>query len=70
MPKLKMTLELGNIKLRKMTKAELKREGWTGDVLCLELPDGVLLYPSCDYEGNGGGVFFGYDPRNKQSFAI
>jgi len=61
------------IKLRTMTDAEAKREGWEDDrerPAVLELENGVLLYPSCDSEGNGSGVLFGYDPKEKQHFGF
>jgi len=47
--------------MRNMTKAELKREGWDGKCICLELDDGTILYPSRDEEGNGPGALFGYE---------
>jgi len=57
-----MVLEGRKIKaMRNMTKAELKREGWDGKCICLELDDGTILYPSRDEEGNGPGALFGYE---------
>jgi hypothetical protein len=50
--------------LRPMTEAEMKEEGWTdhrNEVLVMVLSNGMKLYPSRDYEGNGGGVWFGKD---------
>lgn len=47
-----------------MTEAEMKEEGWTdhrNEVLVMVLSNGMKLYPSQDYEGNGGGVWFGKD---------
>ena len=47
------------VALRKMTKAELKREGWDEETMCLQLDDGSILYPSQDEEGNGPGALLG-----------
>ena len=47
--------------IRKMTEEEAEAEGWD---LChdgckvIELDNGMNLYPSKDYEGNGAGAFF------------
>lgn len=49
--------------LRKMTKAEMRREGWEGTneiPMVIVLENGSLLYPSRDEEGNGPGSLFGY----------
>ena len=49
------------VALRKMTKAELKREGWEEEeCMCIELEGGSILYPSRDEEGNGPGALFGF----------
>lgn len=50
--------------LRKMTKSEMRAEGWEHEArwstpVCIVLEDGTLLYPSRDGEGNGPGVLFG-----------
>jgi len=49
--------------VRKMTKAEADKEGWSigryDDPLVIELDNGAVLYPSQDDEGNGPGVMFG-----------
>ena len=55
---------LGIVRVRRMTGQELKREGWeeyrhTEAPICLEMSNGDLLYPSCDYEGNAPGALFG-----------
>lgn len=43
--------------VRKLTKAELKLEGWDwGSATALVLDDGTLLYASRDEEGNGPGM--------------
>lgn len=57
--------------LRPMTEAELIEEGWENrrqETLVMILSNGVKLYPSQDYEGNGGGVWFGKD--QDEAFAI
>lgn len=58
--------------IRNMTKKELEREGWEDEqnVTCIELDDGMLLYPSRDSEGNGAGKIFGYDPSLKSHFGL
>ena len=48
--------------VRKMTEREREWEGWENDpspTFALELENGVVLYPSMDEEGNGGGALFG-----------
>ena len=60
-------------KIRNMTEQELSNEGWNdeGDyIVALELDNGTVIYPSRDYEGNGAGVFFGYDKKSKKAFAL
>lgn len=46
--------------VRRMTAEELEAEGWDGNepVMVLELANGRLIYPSMDFEGNGGGALF------------
>ena len=52
--------------IRLMTKAELSDEGWQGQhIQLIELENGVKLYPSADYEGNGGGALFGTYKRKQ-----
>jgi hypothetical protein len=56
---------------RRMTVAELEREGWDvepGDEppLVLVLDNGTMLYPSRDWEGNGPGCLFGTDQEGRQ----
>ena len=52
-------------KVRRMTKAELEREGWEdmnydqSDIV-IELDNGLIIYPSRDPEGNGPGTMFGH----------
>ena len=60
-------------KIRNMTEQELSNEGWNdeGDyIVALELDNGTVIYPSRDYEGNGAGVFFGYDKKSKKALAL
>ena len=56
------------IKVREMTQPELNAEYWdngmSDPVVVLELDDGSKLFPSRDYEGNGGGALFGTDKEN------
>ena len=51
------------VAIRKLTKKELKDEGWEvgrfGLPLVIVLEDGSKLYASQDEEGNGPGVLFG-----------
>ena len=49
------------VKIRPMTKAELKKEGWedhNNPGPALVLGNGAVLYPSQDDEGNGPGAMF------------
>lgn len=53
------------VRIRAMTVAEAKREGWEidhvdGPPSVVELDSGAILYPSRDPEGNGPGALFGY----------
>jgi hypothetical protein len=59
----------------KMTAEELDAHGWDDNrgfkpVYVIELDNGVSLYPSRDYEGNGGGAIFGLDENNEKCFTI
>jgi hypothetical protein len=51
--------------VRTMTDTEMLEEGWerrhyeSVNPTCFVLSDGSILYPSCDEEGNGPGMFFG-----------
>lgn len=59
-------------KIRKMTKKELKENGW-GDTLSFYVPtviefsNGTIIFASQDDEGNGPGALFG---TNKAGDAI
>ena len=59
-------------KVRWMTKAELKAEGWDYSpqkVVCLVLSNGTKIFPSADEEGNNGGAIFGKD-KNGNGFYV
>ena len=62
------------VKVRSMTDAEYKREYWDNEpnnpVYVLELDNGCIIFPSCDYEGNGGGALFGHDNKANKAFTI
>ena len=65
------------VQIRPLNKREIEQEGWDSDypgdkALCIILDNGVHLYPSKDYEGNGGGALFGYAVIDKEvkTFAI
>ena len=50
--------------IRDMTDEELTNEGWDTDRIngkppALVFDNGVVIYPSRDPEGNGGGMLFG-----------
>ena len=59
-------------KVRIMNKTELSNEGWehSQDIVAIELDNDKVIYPSRDYEGNGGGAIFGYDKLNNRAFAL
>ena len=55
-----------------MTKKEKQVEYWEDHnhpIYVIVLDGGIKLYPSMDYEGNGGGALFGSTKDNKK-FAI
>jgi hypothetical protein len=62
------------VRIRAMTDAEYKREYWDNcpnhPVYVLELDNGMTIYPSCDYEGNGGGALFGHDSKTNTDFTV
>lgn len=45
--------------VRAMTDEELKREGWTGSVVCIDLSDGSTIYAAKDYANSSPGVLAG-----------
>ena len=54
------------VRIREMTSKEAEQEGWDGMLRnngcrVLELDNGINLYASQDYEGNGPGALFFYD---------
>lgn len=60
------------VDIREMTKKEKQVEYWEDHnhpIYVIELDGGIKLYPSMDYEGNGGGALFGSTKDNK-TFAI
>lgn len=62
------------VDIRPMTEEEMAKEGWTvprhrSTAPAVVLSSGVVLYPSCDEEGNGPGVLFGVDPSGS-AFAV
>ena len=62
-------------KVRKMTQSELDAHYWDDDprwkpIYIIELDNGMFLYPSRDYEGNGGGVLFGVDEKKDDCFIV
>ena len=56
------------VKIREMTTKEAVAEGWSlrhNSCRVLELDNGVKLYASQDYEGNGPGALF-FTEKGKQ----
>ena len=54
------------VKIREMTKKEAENEYWDlshDGCRVLELDNGIKLYASQDYEGNGPGALFFYDKK-------
>ena len=63
------------VRVREMTRIDAKREGWEDQMRhngcrVLELDNGINLYASRDYEGNGPGALFFYDKKSEKCFAI
>ena len=61
------------VRIREMTKKEAELEGWDlshDGCRVLALSNGIKLYPSQDYEGNGPGAIFGYDKKENKFYAI
>lgn len=75
MIKMKLVPYIGQriIGIRKMSKAELDREGWDVDnyneTVVIVLENGIVLFASSDEEGNGPGCIFGYDKTGAFSVA-
>jgi hypothetical protein len=61
------------VNVRVMTKAEMEDQGWeatrSNEGYAMVLDNGVTLYASQDFEGNGPGVFFG-KAKNGDFFAL
>lgn len=60
--------------IRQMTRGELNAHYWDDNrgfspVYVIELDNGTALYPSRDYEGNGGGVIFGVT-KDEECFSV
>lgn len=51
--------------VRKMTKKEMKTEGWSSHATVIVFEDGSKVFASCDEEGNGPGCLFGMDEKGK-----
>lgn len=64
--------EVKVVSIRKMTKAEMKREYWEGfkPGIAIDLSDGTTLYPARDEEGNGPGALMGYNKSTGRQFSI
>ena len=62
------------VKIREMTQKEATLEGWSLEhsdgCRVIELDNGINLYASRDYEGNGPGAVFFYDKQSEKCFAI
>ena len=64
------------VRIREMTRIEAKREYWEDQMKhsdgcrVIELDNGINLYASRDYEGNGPGALFFYDKKSEKCFAI
>ena len=59
------------VDIRKMTTKEANLEGWDlgrNDCMVLVLDNGIKMYASQDYEGNGSGALFFTD--NDECYAI
>lgn len=56
------------INVRPMTQDEKELEGWEDQTVAIELDNGIVLYPSQDEEGNGGGALFGRE--GKRTFYV
>ena len=59
------------VNIRKATAKELLSEGWDKDdhLQVIVLANGIKLYPSRDYEGNGVGALFG-EYKDGRKFGI
>ena len=60
------------VKIREMTKKEAENESWDlshNGCRVLVLDNGIKLYASQDYEGNGPGALF-YVTKDKKAYAV
>ncbi len=60
------------VKIREMTKKEAENEYWDlshDGCRVLELDNGIKLYASQDYEGNGPGALF-FVTKDKKAYAV
>ena len=60
------------VKIREMTKKEAENEAWNlshNGCRVLVLDNGIKLYASQDYEGNGPGALF-YVTKDKKAYAV
>ena len=53
------------VEIRTSTKAERQKQDWNEDFQVIILENGNKLFPSRDYEGNGGGALFGTTKSGK-----
>jgi|TARA_R100000482_G_scaffold75321_1_gene29106 hypothetical protein len=59
--------------VRYLTQKELEDEGWEyaiDPVPVLILTGGGRIYPSCDPEGNGGGMLFGTTKDGQHCYCV
>ena len=60
------------VKIREMTKKEAENEAWDlshNGCRVLVLDNGIKLYASQDYEGNGPGALF-FVTKDKKTYAV
>ena len=60
------------VKIREMNKKEAENEAWDlshNGCRVLVLDNGIKLYASQDYEGNGPGALF-YVTKDKKAYAV
>ena len=61
------------VRIREMTRKEADNECWDlshNGCRVLVLDNGIKLYASQDYEGNGPGALFFYDKKSDKCFAV
>ena len=60
------------VRIREMTRIEADKEGWDlrhNGCRVLVLDNGIKLYASQDYEGNGPGALF-FVTKDKKTYAV